>query len=152
MRWNNVIKNFEPQWKALKDRKENEKDVPKIMKTLTVMKWTESFPEFLSRVVGVRMIPLSYVLREHEDIPVTSPPLAPDQAHLLGHGSVEEVPKKRANLSHALYHDNNGKVSHYIEVATRSTIYVASIKPFQRSWNGNWPRHVVCNCWAICRN
>jgi hypothetical protein len=63
IRWNHVAKNFEEQWKALKDRKDaDEPDVPKISKTLPVMKWTESFPDFLRQVIGVRTIPLIYVI------------------------------------------------------------------------------------------
>ena len=42
MRWTQVIKNFKDQWKALKGHKEDDKlDVPKISKSLTIIKWTE---------------------------------------------------------------------------------------------------------------
>ena len=60
MCWNNVIKNFEIQWKALKAKKEEDTpEVPKISKSLPIIKWTEAFQDHLHRVIGVRMIPLA---------------------------------------------------------------------------------------------
>ena len=48
MRWSNVIKNFEIQWKALKECKEtDDPEVPKISKSLPIMKWTEAFQDYL---------------------------------------------------------------------------------------------------------
>ena len=61
--WNQVMSNFEIQWKALKERKdEDDPDVPKITKALPIIKWTEAFQDFLNRVIGARMIPLAYVI------------------------------------------------------------------------------------------
>ena len=67
IQWNQVMSNFEIQWKALKDRKdEDDPDVPKITKALPIIKWTEVFQDFLNRVIGARMIPLkSLVLLPH---------------------------------------------------------------------------------------
>ena len=63
IQWNQVMSNFEIQWKALKDRKdEDDPDVPKITKALPIIKWTEAFQYFLHRVIGARMIPLAYVI------------------------------------------------------------------------------------------
>ena len=60
---NQVMSNFEIQWKALKERKdEDDPDVPKITKALPIIKWTEAFQDFLNRVIGARMIPLAYVI------------------------------------------------------------------------------------------
>ena len=69
MQWTQVIKNFEDQWKALKWHKEDDKpDVPKISKSLPIIKWTEAFQDFLHQVIGVRMIPLAYVMRAVVDV------------------------------------------------------------------------------------
>ena len=63
VQWNQVMSNFEIQWKALKDRKEeDDPDVPKITKALTIIKWTEAFQDFLNRMIGAKMIPLAYVI------------------------------------------------------------------------------------------
>jgi hypothetical protein len=41
VRWDPVIKNFAEQWRALTDRKKaDDPEVPKISKTLSVIKWT----------------------------------------------------------------------------------------------------------------
>ena len=69
IRWDPIIKTFAQHWKSLKDRKEESAPAtPKITKTpLDVMKWTESFADFLNRVIGMRTIPLSYVTRQDGD-------------------------------------------------------------------------------------
>ena len=91
IRWNHVMKNFEIQWKALKSKKDEDlPEVPKITKALPIIKWTEAFQDFLDRVIGVRTIPLCYVIREEAQVPANAPPLAADQPHSTEHGSVEE--------------------------------------------------------------
>ena len=58
MRWNNVIKNFKIQWKALKTKRdEDTPEVPKISKSLPIINWMEAFQDHLYCVIGVRMIP-----------------------------------------------------------------------------------------------
>ena len=47
IQWNHVMSNFEIQWKALKDRKdEDDPDVPTITKALPIIKWIEAFKIF----------------------------------------------------------------------------------------------------------
>ena len=44
IQWNQVMSNFEIQWKALKERKdEDNPEVPEITKALPIIKWTEAF-------------------------------------------------------------------------------------------------------------
>eukprot|EP00957_Ditylum_brightwellii_P066840 5072700-Ditylum_brightwellii.AAC.1 len=45
-------------------------DMPKIIKTLPVLKWTESLNGYLSRKIGVWMTPLVYVVRANVILPV----------------------------------------------------------------------------------
>ena len=60
IQWNQVMSNFEIQWKALKERKdEDDPDVPKITKASPIIKWTEAFQDFLNRVIGARMVPMA---------------------------------------------------------------------------------------------
>ena len=132
IRWTHVMKNFEVQWKALKDHKDSGDvpDVPVITKQLPIMHWSEAFSDFLSRVIGVRTIPLSYVIRENVAVP-NPPALALNQPHSAEHGSIENELVARASHDHALYRDDNQQVYHLLEEATRSTQYSAMIKPFQ---------------------
>ena len=137
IQWNQVMSNFEIQWKALKDRKdEDDPDVPKITKGLPIIKWTEAFHNFLNRVIGVRMIPLVYVIRIDPQVPGPAPTLAPNQPHSTEHGSVEGELIARASHTHALFRDDNSLVYYHLEEATRGTSYAASIKPFQRGKDG----------------
>ena len=52
------------------------------------------------------------------------------------HGSVEDELIARASHEHAKFKDDKAKVHYYLEEATRSTSYAASIKPFQRGKDG----------------
>ena len=90
IQWNQVMSNFEIQWKALKERKdEDDPDVPKITKALPIIKWTEAFQDFLNRDIGARMIPLAYEIQIDPQVPGNAPPLAANQPHSTEHGSVE---------------------------------------------------------------
>ncbi len=149
LQWNHVMKNFEVQWKALKAKKEEDPpDVPKISRALPVIKWTEAFKDFLARVIGVRTIPLSYVIRPEVTVPAAAPPLVNNQPHSDAHGSVEAELVARASHGHALYRDDNATVYHYLEEATRTTSYAASIKPFQRAKNGRGAWLALVNQYA----
>ena len=137
MHWNQVGKNFEIQSKALKDRKDEDPlAVPKITKTLPIMKWTEAFQDYLHRVIGVRVIPLAHIICADSGVPMPAPPLAPNQPHYEAHGSIENELVERASHEHPLFRDDNSKVYFKLEEATHGTMYAASIKPFQRAKNG----------------
>jgi len=84
VRWDQVIKSFAQHWKSLKDRKDkSDPDTPKITKTLTAIKWTEAFADFLNRVIGTRTIPLSYVIRDDGAVPAVAPPLVQRISHMV---------------------------------------------------------------------
>ena len=137
MHWDSVIRNFQEHWKALVDRKnEDDPAVPKITKTLPVMKWAEAFPDFLQRIIGARIIPLTYVIRETVDVADPPPALAANQPYSEEHGLVEGELIARANHTHALYREDNQSIYYYLEEATRGTSFVASIKPFQHAKDG----------------
>ena len=96
-----VIKNFE---EALTDRRENDDpEVPKISKSLPIIKWVEAFWDYCHRKVGMRTIPRAYVIREEVDVPVDAPPLATNFPHSVAHGSVEGDLIARASHTHPLY-------------------------------------------------
>jgi hypothetical protein len=49
LQWTSVMKNFSEQWKALEDKKGGgEPEVPKITKTLPIIKWTEASRDYLA--------------------------------------------------------------------------------------------------------
>ena len=149
MRWNNVIKNFEIQWKALKTKRDKDTpEVPKISKSLPIIKWTEAFQDHLHHVIGVRMMPSAYVTRKDEDVPAVAPPLQAGQPHSEVHGSIEGEMIARASHTHAMFRDDNAAVYYALEEVTRSTSYAASMKPFQRTKNGRGALQALTNQYA----
>jgi hypothetical protein len=122
LQWTHVMKNFETQWKALKaQQKEDPPETPKISKALPVIKWTESFRDFLNRVIAVRTISLCYVIREKVNVPAAAPALVQNQPHSYEHESVTGELVARASYEHALFRDDNASAYHYLEEATRIT-------------------------------
>ena len=132
-----VIADFTDQWKALVGKKkETSQEVPKISKELPILKWFESMEDFLSQVVGIRTIPLSYVIRAIVDVPAAVPEQQPNKPHSRDHGSVEADLVARASHTHANYRNDNEKVYYLLEEATRTTPYAASLKSYQRKKDG----------------
>jgi predicted DNA-binding WGR domain protein len=136
LQWTPVMKNFSEQWKALEDKKGgDEPEVPKITKALPIIKWTEAFRDYLHRVIGVRNIPLAYVIRPEAAVPPIGAQAA-GAPHSNEHEAIETELIARAAHGHALFREDNSAVYYKLEEATRATSYAASIKPFQRAKNG----------------
>ena len=126
------MKNFEIQWKVLKERRgDDSPDVPKISKVLPVIKWTEAFQDFLTRKIGNHNIPLAYIIHDEPNPPAAAPPLAAGQPHSIEHGSIESELIAQASHTHALFCNDNSDLYYLLEEATQGTQYAASIKPFQ---------------------
>ena len=90
LQWSTIMKNFEIQWMAPKERKgDDSPDVPKISKALLVIKWMEAFQDFLNRKIGNCNIPLAYIICNEPNPPASALPLAVGQPHSIEHGSVE---------------------------------------------------------------
>ena len=90
LQWNTVMKNFNIQWTALKEKKgDDSPETPKISKTLPVIKWMEAFQDFLNRKIGNRNIPLAYIICDEPNPAAAAPPLAAGQPQTNEHGSVE---------------------------------------------------------------
>ena len=137
LQWNTVMKNFDIQWTALKEKKgEDSPETSKISKALPVIKWTEAFQDFLNRKIGNQNIPLAYIIHDEPNPPVVAPPLAPFQPHSIKHGSVEAELMARASHTHALFCNDNSDLYFLLEEETWSTPYAASIKPFQQNRDG----------------
>ena len=137
MHYTNYLKSFHAQWQSLlKKGKDDEPDTPCITRSLPIMKWTESFTDFLSQVIGHRDIPLAYLVRENDTVPVPAPPLLNNRPYSAEHESVEGELIARASFTHEKYKDDNARLYGFIEEATRSTQYAASIRTFSRRKDG----------------
>jgi hypothetical protein len=148
IQWTPVMKNFAAQWNALEDKKKaDEPDIPKITKALPVIKWTEAFRDYLHRMIGVRTIPLAYVIRPDDVVPPIGI-IAGGTPHSQEHGSIEDELIARASHTNPLYREDNSAVYYKLEEATRATSYAASIKPYQRTKNGRGAWLALSNQYA----
>jgi hypothetical protein len=148
LQWTPVMKNFEIQWKALEDKKRlDEPEVPKITKALPIIKWTEAFRDYLHRIIGVRTIPLAYVIRASAAVPAIGP-IQAGAPHSAEHEAIETELIARASHTHPLFRGDNSTVYYKLEEATRATSYAASIKPFQRAKNGRGAWLALSNQYA----
>ena len=58
------MKNFGEQWKVFENVKnKDDPDTPTITKDLPVIRWVEAFEDHRHRCIGVRCVPLAYVIR-----------------------------------------------------------------------------------------
>ena len=65
LQWSTVMKNFKIQWNASKEWiTEDEPEVPKITKTLPIIKWAKAFQDYLNQCIGNFNIPLSYIIQD----------------------------------------------------------------------------------------
>ncbi len=113
-----------------------------------MLKWVEAFTDFLSRKVGVRSIPLAYVIRATVDVGGNAPALATNKPHSTEHGSVEGELVARASHDHPLYREDNSEVYYHLEESLRGTSYAPSLKPFQRAKDGRSALRSVINQYA----
>ena len=136
-------------WTELKDHKDADTpSVPKITKTLIITKRTEAFQDFLHQVFGAHYIPLAYVIQPDKAVPAVVLPLANNQPYSTEHVSVKGELIVCALHVHPLFCSDNKLVYHYLEEATRSTMYSPSLKPFQRRKDGHTAWHVIVSQYA----
>ena len=136
MHYENCLRDFYEQWEhLLKKGEESNPDTPCITRTLPIIKWTESFEEFLHQVLGVQHVPLSYVIRTDAAVG-PAPPLIANRSYSQLHGSVEDELVARSSHNGATFKSDNAMVFKYIEEATRETRYHSSVTPFSRRKDG----------------
>lgn len=106
-----MLKNFEYEWKAIKSAKDdsNDLDLPKVSKTVNIVKWIEAYENYSRQRIGVRNAPLAYVIRENEAVP-PPPPLKAGEPYSEAHGSVREEMIARLSHVHGLFHDDSTSV------------------------------------------
>jgi hypothetical protein len=110
IQWVGPMKNFSEQWEALQTKKtSDEPGVPKITKALPVIKWTEAFGDYLHCVLGVRKVPLAYVIRAEVDVPAIGT-ITAGAPHSAEHGSIEVEMTERALHNHPLFREDNSTV------------------------------------------
>ena len=137
MQWNPRLKNFERQWKAMKDASDKDhEEAPKVSRSLGIVKFLESFENFVTQIFGVRQCRLSYVIRSDAFIPGAAPALAPNAPHSAIYGSISA--DRVALLSHddPLFADDDAMVFDHLEAGVRGTKFAHSIEQFKRDKRG----------------
>ena len=136
VQWETQLKNFEVQWKSITSMSKNDSlELPKMSKTVGIVKWIEAYESYASQKIGVRSAPLAYVIRESEHV-AAAPALAGGQPHSDEHGSVKDEMIARLSHNHPLFRDDNATVFDDVETATRGTKFAPSIAPFKRARDG----------------
>ena len=139
--WYTVVNNFYYQWMALEGRKEAEaQTVPKVVKELSILYWSDAFNDHLSRCIGEWMVPLIYVVRKNVTPTVALGARMTDRPHAVGteeeDGLIERDLISFAGHAHPLFKDNSTMVYFKLEEAMRGTQFAASLKPYQLKKDG----------------
>ena len=127
------------QRKAMEQKaKDGVSDVPKLQKGTTVASWANSMRVFLSKVPIARGIStMAYLTRKEAQAPIVAPTIAPDQPHLLKHGSVEGKYENFLLHYDVRFQNDNGTLFGYLEEVTCGTTFVSSIKNYEHTRNGS---------------
>ena len=132
-----VLRHFKDEQTSIKSQKDaNPTDVPKVSKSVPVLRWLESFETFLGNVIGTRNIPLSYVIRPSAVPEGEAPPLMEGFPFSELYGSVSEELVHRATYAHPLFREDSKKVLQFLDEALTGTTYSHTISKFRRTNNG----------------
>ena len=116
--------------------KEDKPEIPKLTKNTSVPKWYESLRIVLTRILGVRLIPLIYVLRKYVHVPVQAPTLLTGKPYSADITSVVNELISRAGHDHPEYDEDNAQVLAIVDEAVRGTVYSSAISKARRAQDG----------------
>ena len=134
--YDSVVKNFKLEHDALVERKSLTVVTPRVSSNSNVVKWTESFLDLLSRLVGTWNMPLTCVLRKTIEFNCNEPLVLPaGYCHATESGSIEKEFITRASHDHPFCKDENTRIHFLLEEATRVVNHAASMKPCQKRKN-----------------
>ena len=88
--------------------------------------------DFWGKVIGVRNVPLVYIVWEIAQVHMLPPPIVPNRPFYGEHGSVEQEMIAKLLHEHPVVDNDNGTCFNHLEEATRGTIIAATIHPFKR--------------------
>jgi hypothetical protein len=113
------MKTFEIQWKALLEDKKcgDEPKAPKITKALPIIKWTEALRDYRHQTIGIRTIPLAYIIRASVTVPAIGL-IAAGALHSAEHEAIKTELTACASHTHLLYREDNLTVYYKLEEAT----------------------------------
>eukprot|EP00523_Entomoneis_sp_CCMP467_P007122 CAMPEP_0168722126 /NCGR_PEP_ID=MMETSP0724-20121128/2437_1 /TAXON_ID=265536 /ORGANISM="Amphiprora sp., Strain CCMP467" /LENGTH=497 /DNA_ID=CAMNT_0008768789 /DNA_START=329 /DNA_END=1822 /DNA_ORIENTATION=- len=129
---------FQKAYKELVRRRDADPgDPPKLTKHTDMLRWMDNFDSFLTTVVGNRLCPLSYVIRDSADVKQEAPPaLATNKPYSTEHSSVEAEMVALANHSAFEFGPDNHRVFDFVDTATQGTEYQTAIKLYRKKKDG----------------
>jgi hypothetical protein len=137
IQWDPVIESSHEYWESLTQQiKDSPPVLPKITKSLPIMKWQEAIDTYFSRVHGARSVPLTYIIRKNVAIADPLPSLVQDKPYSADNGSLEAEMVATASHSHSLYRIDNATVHYALTQATLGTQYASSVSPFDKANDG----------------
>ena len=135
--------NYIQYFTSLKEERDNHtppETMQKLSPKISIMKWINLFEEHLSSVLGVRKVPLQYVIRdtiipnpiEDDPLPIGdgSPPYA------AKYDSFNDEMVSRTSHAHPGYKADNKHVFNLLNDGLAGSGYISSIQPFSRRKNG----------------
>ena len=133
---------FEQHKKLISEHKDPEK-MPSVDKSFGIIRAMDLLPSHLRDRLGVRKVPLSYVIRSDE-APAVIGILAPNKATSDDYESIAEELIQCVPLAGDQYNEDNAKVFQIIQDMVNGTSFESSIKAHQRRRNGRAAYLALC--------
>ena len=128
---------------SLKEERDNHtapENMQKLSPKISIMKWISLFEEHLSSVLGVRKVPLQYIIRETVDpVDITDDPLPIGDGsppYSARYDSFHDEMVARTSHTHPGYKADNKHVFNLLNDGLAGSGYISSIQPFSRRKNG----------------
>ena len=133
-----VLELFQIEWEAIEELKKDKSDgtAPKLTKGMAVPKYLQALEVHLEGIMGIRKIPLSYVIRLDTTPQMPAPPLLQGSPYSEEHGSVMGEMVARASHQHPLFRHDDGKVFEIVDVGTRGSYVNAAVQPWRKARKG----------------
>ena len=135
--------NYIQYFNSLKEERDNHtppESMPKLSSKISIMKWINLFEEHLSSVLGVRKVPLQYVIRDTAiPAPIEDEPLPVGDAstpYASKYDSFNDEMINRTSHAHPGYKADNKHVFNLLNDGLAGSGYISSIQPFSRRKNG----------------
>ena len=114
----------------------NPESLPEISKSYSIMKYLDQLPTYLSDVLGVSKVALSYVIRTEENPPNPLPALAPSRPWSEGKSSLMEELIAFTPHTGPGFDADNAQLYSLLATHLGNTSAMASITQYQRRRNG----------------
>jgi hypothetical protein len=107
------------------------------MKGMSILKYLDSFKLHCRSIIGVRNIPLEYIIRGYSDLTgIALPPLLQDEPHSAEYGSIEAELIYLTPHNHSLFRCDNADVYNRLEIGLRGSPYAPTIVRFRNTGAG----------------